>query len=230
MPFNKKEISIIIGCRKEGEGIARIIDSVKPYADEIIVVDGHSEDGTAEIAAAAGVQFYLDNRRGRGDALKIGITKATKPYLVFFDADGSHEANDIPSLVEPLITGSADMVIGSRLKGGCLDADLNGLGSVIRLAGSYFMVWLVNRRFKVNLTEILYSFRALKRDKALKLKLRADNFAIEQDMVVRCLKRNYKIVEIPSREHARGWGEAKLKTSMGIDLLRVLIRDLYFSK
>ncbi len=228
MKFDFSKISIIIACRNEGEGIERIIRSAKPYGAEIIVVDGHSNDGTKEIAQKFGARFFLDNKKGRGDAAKIGIAKATKEIIVFYDADGSHEATDIPSLVEPIIKNEADMVVGSRIMGGCLDAELTTFGGVLRTAGSNFMVYLVNRRFGTKLTDILYSFRALRRDVARKLDLEADNFAIEQDMVIRCLKSGKKIAEIPSREHARGWGQSKLKTSMGVELLFVLIRDLYF--
>ncbi len=230
MAFDKSGISIIIGCRKEGEGIERIIRSALPYGEEIIVVDGHSNDGTKEIAERLGVRFFLDNKKGRGDALKIGIAKAKQDILVFYDADGSHEVSDIPSLVAPIRKGEADQVIGSRIMGGCLDAELTSLGGVLRTGGSNFMVYLVNKRFKTELTDILYSFRAMRRDMARKIKLQANNFAIEQDMVVRCLKGGYKIVQVPSREHARGWGKSKLKTSMGIELLWVLVRDLFLSK
>lgn len=230
MKFNPTDITIIIGCKNEGEGIAQILKSVKDYAGEIIVVDGHSNDGTKEIARRTGARFFLDNKKGRGDALKIGVTKATKPIIVFFDADGSHEAKDIPALVEPILNNEADMVVGSRIKGGCLDATLRTFLDVCRTAGSNLMVYLVNQRFKTDLTDILYSFRAIKTDVAKKLELKANNFAIEQDMVVRCLKKGYRILEVPSQEHARGWGEAKLKTLMGIELFFILVRDLFLKR
>lgn len=228
MKFRSQDITVVICSKNEGVGIERIIHSVTPYSAEIVVVDGHSNDGTKEIAERLGARFWLDNKKGRGDALKIGIQKASKPIIVCFDADGSHEATDIPSLVQPILTSEADMVVGSRIMGGCLDADLTSLGGVARTGGSNFMVYLVNKKFKARLTDILYSFRAIKTDVARKLNFQADNFAIEQDMVVRCLKAGSKVVEIPSREKARGWGKSKLKTSMGIKLLFTLLRDLYF--
>lgn len=228
MKYDRSTVSIVICCKNEGEGIAKILESAKPYADEIIVVDGHSNDGTMEAAEKFGAKFYLDNCQGRGEALKTGLAKTTKPMIVFYDADGSHNPNDIPDLVAPLAKNEADMVIGSRTMGGTLDMSLKSLGDLARIGGSYFMVYLVNKRFKTNLTDLLYSFRAIRREVAKKLDLEANNFAIEQDMVVRCLKKGYKIVEVPSQERARGWGVAKLKTSMGIELLCVLIRDLYF--
>jgi glycosyltransferase involved in cell wall biosynthesis len=228
MKFDSKDISIIICARNEGEGIERIIRSAQPYGEEILVVDGHSNDGTKEIAERLGARFFLDNKKGRGDAVKVGVAKATKSILVFYDADGSHEETDIPALVEPIRRDEADLVIGSRIKGGCLDASLSTLGDICRLAGTNFMVYLVNQRFNVHLTELLYSFRAIRTKTARDLKFQANNFAIEQDMVVRALKAGTQLAEVPSREKARGWGESKLKTSMGINLLYVLVRDLFF--
>jgi len=228
MSFDKSKVSIVVACKNEGMGLENILHSVKDYADEIIIVDGHSKDGTEEIANQFKARFFLDNKKGRGDALKIGIANAKNEIIVFFDADGSHETADIPSLVEPILQKRAEMVIGSRIAGGCLDVDFSSIGGIVRVCGANFMVYLVNRRFKETLTEILYSFRAIRTDTARNLNFKADDFAIEQDMVVRCLKNGCKVMEVPSREKARAWGKSKLKTSTGFKLLFNLVRDLYF--
>lgn len=222
----KSKVSIIIACKNEGEGIKKILDSVKIYSGDIIVVDGHSNDGTKEIAEKFGASFYLDNKKGRGDALKIGIKHAKGDILVFFDADGSHEENDIPHLIKPIVSKEADLVIGSRRTGGSFDVSVN-LTGIIRSAGCDFLVSLVNNKFNTSLTDILYSFRAISATAAKKLNLRANDFGVEQEMVVSCLKKGYKVKEIPSREKARGWGKSKLHTMTGIKFLLVLLKDLY---
>ncbi|MEK9178438.1 MAG: glycosyltransferase family 2 protein [Patescibacteria group bacterium] len=112
MSYKKSKASIVIACKNEGEGILRILSSIKKYSEDIIVVDGHSNDGTKEIVNKFGARFFLDNKKGRGDALKIGIKKAKNEIVVFFDADGSHEARDIPGLVGPILANKADLVIG----------------------------------------------------------------------------------------------------------------------
>lgn len=226
MVYVKNKISIIIACKNEGEGIGKIIKSIKKYSNDILVVDGHSNDGTKEISLRLGARFFLDNKKGRGDALKIGIKNAKKPILVFFDADGSHEASDIPALTRPLFVNKADLVIASRRTGGSFDINTNFAG-VIRSAGSDFLVTLVNQRFNTNITDILYSFRAIKTSCARKLKFRSNDFGIEQEMVVACLKKGYKISEIPSREKARGWGSSKLRTITGIKFIYSLLVQLY---
>lgn len=227
MFYNKSKVSIIIACKNEGEGIEKILKSVKKYTDHIIVVDGHSNDGTEEVVKRFGAAFYLDNKKGRGDALKIGIRHSKGEVIVFFDADGSHEEKDIPNLVAPILKKQADLVIGSRRTGGSFDINVDFTG-VIRSAGSDFLVSLVNQRFKTSLTDILYSFRAIKTSTAKKLNFKSEDFGIEQEMVVTCLKKGYKVLEIPSREKARGWGKSKLHTLTGIKFIFSLLNQLYF--
>jgi glycosyltransferase involved in cell wall biosynthesis len=222
----KQKVSIIVLCRNEGEGIERILKSIKNQADEIVVVDGHSNDGTKEISERLGANFYLDDKKGRGAALKIGIKKAKGDILVFFDADGSHEVKDIPKLIKPILEGKADLVIASRRTGGSYDQNINFTG-IIRSAGCDFLVALVNQKYDTNLTDILYSFRAIKRTEALGLELKANDFRSEQEMVVKALENNLNIVEIPSREKARAWGKSKLRTIEGVRFLFSLVKELY---
>ncbi len=223
----RKKISVVIPTKDEGVGLAEIIASVKPYAGEVIVVDGHSKDETAAIAKKAGVVYLLDNKKGRGDAVRLGIARASGEVVVLFDADGSHEAGDIPQFVEPIFENKADLVVGSRRTGGSFDLNMDFAG-ILRSGGSDFLAYLVNRRFDLKLSDILYSFRAVRKTAALGMHLKADDFAIEQEMVVKCLKKGYRLLEIPSREKARGWGKSKLRTSAGIKFVFHLVRELYF--
>lgn len=226
MPYDKTKVSILIASKNEGEGIEKILKSVKRYSDDIIVIDGHSNDGTEEIVWREGARFFLDNKKGRGDAVKIGIEKAKGEVLVLFDADGSHDEKDIPKFVEPILAKKADLVIGSRRTGGSFDVNVN-LTGIIRSAGCDFLVSLVNRKFKTNLTDLLYSFRAIRKSTAKAIKIKSNDFGIEQETVVSCLKRKYKVIEIPSREKARGWGSSKLHTLTGIKFVFSLIQQLY---
>ena len=224
----KHTITVIIPTKNEGQGLRQIIHSVKPYATEILVVDGHSTDNTKEIAKKEEVRYLLDHGIGRGDGVRMGIAKATSDIIVFFDADGSHEASDIPRLIEPISKGKADMVIASRRTGGSFDMNMNVTG-LIRSVGSDVLVMLVNYALKTNLTDILYSFRAVKTSVAKKLELRANDFCIEQEMVVKCIKKKYKLIEIPSREKARAWGKSKLQTITGIRFIIKLLQELSLS-
>lgn len=219
-------VSIVISTKNEGQGLAQIIASVKPFARDIIVVDGHSTDDTKAIAKKSDVRYLLDHGVGRGDAVRMGIKAAKGKVVVLFDADGSHEASDIPRLVQPILENQADVVIGSRRTGGSFDLNMNFAG-ILRSGGADFLAYLVNRKFKTRLSDILYSFRAVRRSTAQELDLTADDFVIEQEMVVKCLKKGFKLLEIPSREKARAWGKSKLNTLTGIKFIIYLLKELF---
>ncbi len=226
IPYNKKSVTAIIPAKNEGKGLEKIIIETKKYASEIIVVDGHSTDNTKQIVERAAVRYLLDNGKGRGDGVRMGISSAKNEVIVLVDADGSHEISDIPQLVLPIIKEKADMVIASRRTGGSSDMkmDFDGL---LRSAGSDLLVMLVNHKFHSHLTDILYSFRAVRKSKALKANLASDGFSIEQEMVISFLEKKFRVLEVPSREKARAWGVSKLKTTAGIGLFLRLIYDLY---
>lgn len=227
MKYKKSQVSIIIPCKNEGEGIRKIIRSVKSYGSEILVIDGHSEDNTKEIAQKENVLFFLDNKKGRGDAIRIGIQKAKGQFLVFVDADGSPDVTDIPHLLTPLSTNKADVVLASRRTGGSFDLNMTFSG-ILRSGGADLLTLLVNKRFNTNYSDILYSFRAIKKSVAKKLLLKSDDFTLEQEIVVSALKKGYRVLEVPSREKARAWGKSKLRTITGVKFLLYLIKDLYF--
>lgn len=226
MRYDKNKVTIIVPAKNEGEGLKRILTSIKPYAKEIIVVDGHSTDDTKEITLKSGALYFLDNKKGRGDAVRIGIIKAKGDYLLFFDADGSHNAKEIPSLLTPLFKDQADVVIGSRRTGGSFDLNMDFFG-IIRSAGADFLVYLVNKHFNTKYSDILFSFRAIKKSTAKKLKLTANGFEIEEELVVKTLKKKYRLIEVPTRENARMWGKSKLHTITGIKFIFFLLKELY---
>jgi len=211
MQQKKMSVSVLICAKNEAEGISRIIESVKPYATEIIVIDGHSSDSTADIARAAGAKVWLDNGRGKGDAYKVGIEKASGDVVVFIDADGSHDANDIPILVAPIERKEADLVIASRHKGGS-DEWQGDFNTFLRHMGSCVLSIAINLRWKANLTDVLNGFRAARREVLLKVRLSALDFDIEQHMIAQFLRNGFRVVEVQSHEYCRTWGESKLPT------------------
>ncbi|MDI6781198.1 MAG: glycosyltransferase family 2 protein [bacterium] len=211
MSEKSDSVTVIIVARDEEGGIAGIVEQVKPYADEVLVVDGHSKDRTRELAAQAGARVILDNGKGKGAAYKAGADDANKNILVFIDADGSHEPDDIPKLVQQLTSEQADMVVASRMMGGSDEFHGNIL-NYIRMVGGGLITLLINLRHKAQLTDVLNGFRAIKKDVFLNLRLKANDFDIEHEMVIRCLRMGYKVTEVASHEYERKWGRSKLPT------------------
>jgi dolichol-phosphate mannosyltransferase len=202
-------VSVVVPTKDEEGLIAEIIDAVRPHADEILVVDGHSKDRTREIAASKGARVILDAGRGKGEALRRSFTEAQHEILVFIDADGSHEPNDIPRLVEPIRRGNAELVIASRTRGG--SDELHGTAEqLLRYLGSQLIMLAINYRWRVRLTDSQNGFRAIRRDVALALGLKSNLTTIEQEMLMRALKHGCRIVEVPSHEFERRWGVSKV--------------------
>ncbi|HDH53262.1 MAG TPA: glycosyltransferase family 2 protein [Nitrospirae bacterium] len=203
------KISIVIPTKNEGRSIKEIIEQCHPYCDEILVVDGHSGDLTRDIAQEAGAKVILDNQRGKGDGLRTGLKEAKGDIVVFIDADGSHDANDIPKIIQPIIEGKADLVVGSRMRGG--SDELHGdIGKFIRIIGSDIITLTINYRFGVRLTDSQNGFRAIRKDVGLKIGLKEDIFTIEQEMIMKSLKHGYKIMEIPAHEYSRKYGDSNI--------------------
>jgi len=204
-------ISLVIPAKNEEEGISGLIDLSRDFVDEIIIVDGHSSDRTLERASSKGARVVFDNKKGKGDAYKVGIKEATGDIIVFMDADGSHDPAQIPVLIEPLVKDEADLVIGSRHKGGS-DEWKGDINTYLRSVGGGFLTLMINYLWKADLTECLNGFRAIKRDVGLKLDLKANDFDIEQHMIVQCLKKKFRVTEVISHEYERKWGASKLPT------------------
>lgn len=204
-------VTIVLPTRNEAEGVQQIIASVKPYADEVLVVDGHSTDGTAQRAEQAGARVIQDDGRGKGAAIRIAIREAGGDVIVFMDADGSHDPASIPALLAPIARGEADLVVASRHKGGS-DEWRGDLDNYLRSVGGGVITLAINYRWNVRITDALNGFRAIRRTVAADLKLTATDFDIEQQMVTRCLRKGYRVTEVASHESLRKWGRSKLPT------------------
>jgi dolichol-phosphate mannosyltransferase len=203
-------ISVVIPARNEEPTLAMIIEKTRPYADEIVVVDGHSTDGTAEVGRRAGAVVVQDNKLGKGDAIRVGARAATREVVVFMDADGSHDPADIPRLTAPILEDGADLVIGSRGRGG--SDELHGdIEKLLRLIGSDIILIGINWKFGASLTDSQNGFRAIRRSVVLDLNLKENITTIEQEMTIKALKNGYTVAEVPAHEYARITGESSIR-------------------
>jgi len=216
----RRGITCVIPAKNEELSVGEVIEKALPYCDEIIVVDGHSSDRTVQVAKSHGVKVLYDNRKGKGDAIRVGAKAARFDVIVFMDADGSHDPADIPRLVEPIREGRADLVIGSRGKGG--SDELHGdIEKLLRLVGSDLILIGINLRWKQSLTDSQNGFRAIRSEVIGRLDLKENITTIEQEMTMKCLKKGYIVTEVPTHEYARKYGKS------GIKLRKVWLRYIY---
>ncbi len=200
-------VSLIIPARNERANLEELLPRAARYGDEKILVDGHSSDGSAELARAHGFRVVEDHGRGKGEALRCGIAAAQGDVLVFMDADQSHDPDDIPKLLQPILDGEADHVGGSRMRGG--SDELHGTpGELVRLWGSTLITLGINLRYGALLTDSQNGFRAIRAEVARALDLKEDITTIEQEMIVKTLKAGYRLVEVPTHEYRRKHGHS----------------------
>ena len=211
-PDEIRRITVVIPAKDEAQTIGAIIQGCKPYAGEILVVDGHSADGTRAVAEELGARVILDNKKGKGDAIRCAISQIKTPVTVFIDADGSHDPDDIPKLVAPIFGNQADHVTGSRLIGGSSELH-GGFDEFLRLTGSSFITAMINWYFKVSLSDSQNGFRAIRTAVLPQLGIREDLTTIEQEMIIRTLKRGFVMGEAPAHEHKRKAGESHIRLS-----------------
>jgi len=217
------DVTLIIPTKNEATSIGDVLESAMSRASETIVVDGHSTDRTIEIARAAGARVILDSGRGKGNGLRAAIGEASHDIIVFMDADGSHDPNDIPRLVTHLKEYDLDLVIGSRIKGGS-DEWSGSFGRFVRMMGSHAVLIAINYRWGIRLTDCQNGFRAIRTAVARSIGLRENGFAIEQEMVMRTAIHGFRIGEIGCHEFERKSGSSKLNLlSVWPDILRTFL-------
>lgn len=221
------KISIVIPTKNEERTIQEIVKKCMTYGDEVLVVDGHSQDQTREQAEAAGAKVMLDSGLGKGAALRLGIKEAGGDIIVFIDADCSHDPADIPKLVAPIVEGYADMVIGSRLKGGS-DELGSTVSEVFRLYGGRLIALAINLRFGQGITDYLNGFRAIRASVAHGLHLRENQQTIEHEMAMECLRQGHRVMEVAAHEYKRRWGESHISLMRhGPRFVYVVLKKLF---
>jgi dolichol-phosphate mannosyltransferase len=207
---NGEKISVIVPTRNEADNLLPVLARAHPHADELLVIDGHSSDGTRDIAVACGARVIIDDRQGKGAAIRRGIAEAQGDVLVFLDADGSHDPADIPALVAPILAGKADHVSGSRMLGGSDELHAT-VHQFVRLFGSQVITLSINYTLGVRLTDCQNGFRAIRREVAQQLGLQESITTIEQEMIIKTIRRGYRITEVATHEYARANGQSNFR-------------------
>lgn len=200
-------ISVVIPALNEAANLPHVLPRVAEVAAEVILVDGHSIDATAEVARRLlpDVTFVEQSGKGKGNALRCGLAVSTGDIVVLMDADGSTDPNEIPSFVNALLDG-ADIAKGSRFLSSGGSADITRL----RRFGNRVLNAVVNQLFQTPFTDLCYGYIAFWRECLDFFDVDCDGFEVETQINLRARKANLKIVEVPSYEHQRLHGMSHL--------------------
>jgi glycosyltransferase involved in cell wall biosynthesis len=202
-------VSVVIPALNEESNLPHVLPRLEQLADEVILVDGRSHDGTCEVARRLrpDIRIVTQDGRGKGNALSIGFAAATGDIIVMLDADGSTDPAEIPSFVGALLAG-ADFAKGSRFLQGAGTTDME----FYRRMGNAGFVKLVRLLFGGRYSDLCYGYNAFWRDVLPALGLNGDGFEIETMMNIRALKAGLHVVEVASHEGRRVHGVSRLRT------------------
>ncbi len=226
--------TVVVPTFNEADNVGHVLSALPEGIDEVILVDGHSTDGTVEVAQEVrpDIRVVHQARRGKGNAMVAGFYSATGDRIVAIDADGSMEPAEIPRYLKAMDEG-AHYVRGSRFmaEGGSTDI------TPLRNAGNQALNLLANVMCRTRYTDLCYGFVAFRRsildlmrfpdpfDKQLG-RVWGDGFEIETLMAIRAAKAGLKVAEVPSFEADRMNGESNLKTFRdGARCLKTLIAE-----
>jgi glycosyltransferase involved in cell wall biosynthesis len=221
--LNASKVSVVIPAKNEAANIAWVLRQMPPTVDEIVLVDGHSIDGTVEVATRerSDIVVTQEQRRGKGAALQAGFAAATGDIVVMLDADGSMHPAEIGRYVA-LLNSGFDFVKGSRFMAGGASTDITAL----RRLGNRGLLALTNVIYGTRFTDLCYGFCAFRRTALSALPLSATGFEIETELVVRATMAGLRISEVPSVESPRRYGQSNLRTFRdGQRVLWTLLRE-----
>lgn len=188
------KISVIIPAFNEERSIGKVITDIpKELVHEIIVVDNACTDRTVEVAESAGARVVREERRGYGYACLAGIAALNAPdIVVFLDGDYSDYPAEMSMLVQPILSGEAEMVIGSRTRG------TREKGALLPQArfGNALATFLIRLLFGVHYTD-LGPFRAIRYDRLREMNMQDKTFGWTVEMQVKAAKMGIRVCEVP---------------------------------
>ena len=187
------DVCVLIATLNEAETIGAVIDGFQAEGFEsVFVIDGGSTDGTRDIAAEHGATVAIQSGRGKGQAVREAIREIDQRVILMVDGDGTYDPTDAPAMLEPILSGRAEHVIGNRfadMRSGAMTR-LNKLGNR-----------LINRAFAAihgpDYKDILSGYRAFTRPTVRRFWLTADGFGIETEFAVECVKHGIPTAVVP---------------------------------
>ena len=202
MPCLNEEASVGICVGKALDGIART-----GLRGEVVVCDNGSSDDSVMVAEKAGARVVHQPNRGYGNAYLKGFAESLGRIVVMGDSDDTYDFREVPALVEPLLTGEADYVLGSRFGGEILEG---AMSFSHRYIGNPILTGVLNRFFGLKSSDAHSGMRAFTREALDRMRLRCEGMEFASEIVVKAARAGLRVAEVPITYHPRV-GESKLQ-------------------
>ncbi len=225
-------VTILMPAHNEEESmkwlLPRLVEALGaltlPY--DAIVIDDGSTDQTANVAAQYGLRVVKNPfRRGKGASIRLGLKYASGDCIVTMDADGSNVPADLPSLLQPILHGNADVVVGSRFK---QPPSESAQEPFIRRLGNAFFNLAIFLTTGFPVTDSQSGYRAFTKPVLESVPTYTEGFEWETEVLLKIIKRGYRIVEVPIHYKERVAGVSRLALiGDSVKFLTLIIRDLF---
>jgi len=199
------EISVVMPSLTEEGTIGRCIEKIKKvfnenHIDGEIIVADNSTDRTPEIAKSLGATVITPEKKGYGNAYLAGLSHAKGDFIVIADSDGTYDLLEMPKFLVPLIKGEADFVIGNRFGGNILKGAMPWHH---RYIGNPILTKVLNRLFKIEISDAHCGMRAFTREAYEKMNLKTGGMEFASEMIVEAARKNLRIKEVPITYYPR---------------------------
>jgi len=224
-------LSIVIPIYNERETVSQVVEAVLAVETglepEIVLVNDASTDGTERVLEELAGKFpavkiftHAQNQ-GKGAALRTGFESATGDIVLIQDADLEYDPKEYPHLLEPILTGHADVVFGSRFLGG-------GAHRVVyfwHYVGNKLLTILSNMMTNLNLTDMEVCFKVFRREVLKGLRIRENRFGFEPEITAKVARGGWRVYEVPISYYGRTYKEGKKITWRdGVSALRCILK------
>ena len=231
MPNADPTVTVIVPAKDESRTIVAVLDRLSqlPWRLEILVVDDGSDDDTAALVEADGRARLLRHEvnKGKGAAVRTGIAASTGDIVVVQDADLEYDPSDLPKLLDPLLKGVADVVYGTRLRGG----EPQRAHMFWHYLGNRFLSLLTNVLYNTTISDMEVGYKAFRGDLIRSISLVSNDFRFEPEVTAKVLRRRVRLYEVPISYYGRTYDEGKKITWVdGIHAVGALLRFRVGSK
>ncbi|MCY2955922.1 MAG: glycosyltransferase family 2 protein [Planctomycetota bacterium] len=209
-------LSVVMPIYNERKTLLAIVAAVRavPIRKELVLVDDGSKDGSRELLDEIAAQFpdvrvvKHERNQGKGAALKTGFQHARGDFVVIQDADLEYDPNDYPLLLQPLLSGEADVVYGSRFLIDPLEPD-RPRDHFHHYLGNRVLTFFSNLFTGLNLTDMETCYKCMRRSVLDGIVIKSCRFTVEPELTAKLAKSKARIFEVPIHYRGRSYGEGK---------------------